>query len=205
MVVIFVSIGGNPNFPQVDKHFSPNLYKVQNLYILMDFYLVLSRGVFPRSSQLNNYSVKPLVMYIISLKWMANVDIVFHRVLLVSMQICLSMRIGRYFTGQAPTILVKLISNINLALMMWRWGILWIEHWFLNNILNYKARQGRIQIQSAHAGHDLCNKGAVCSLEVRKFLLKWLQVLRSSRVLSRIWIPGHAQVRHSHAKLPLTS
>jgi hypothetical protein len=41
------SIYGNPNPPRVDFL---NLYKVYNLYILMDFYLVLSRRVCPRSS-----------------------------------------------------------------------------------------------------------------------------------------------------------
>jgi hypothetical protein len=41
---------GNPNYLLVDKLFLPNLYKLHNLYILMDFYLVLSRRVCPRSS-----------------------------------------------------------------------------------------------------------------------------------------------------------
>jgi hypothetical protein len=38
------NIYGNPNSPQVDKIFFLNLYKVYNLYILMDFYLVLWNG-----------------------------------------------------------------------------------------------------------------------------------------------------------------
>jgi hypothetical protein len=33
----------NPNSPQANKFFFPNLYKGYNLFILMDFYLVLSR------------------------------------------------------------------------------------------------------------------------------------------------------------------
>jgi hypothetical protein len=41
------NIYGNP---QADKLFFLNLYKVYNLYILMDFYLVLLRRVCPRSS-----------------------------------------------------------------------------------------------------------------------------------------------------------
>jgi hypothetical protein len=44
------NIYGNPNFPRVDKLFFPNLYKIYNLYILMDFHLILSRRVYPRSS-----------------------------------------------------------------------------------------------------------------------------------------------------------
>ena len=44
----------NSNILQEDKIFFPNLYKsIQNFYILMDFYLFLSMGVCPRSSQLN--------------------------------------------------------------------------------------------------------------------------------------------------------
>jgi hypothetical protein len=45
------NIYGNPNSPRADKLFFLNLYKVYNLYILMDFYLVLLREVYPRSSQ----------------------------------------------------------------------------------------------------------------------------------------------------------
>jgi hypothetical protein len=44
------NIYGNPNFLSTDKLFFLNLYKVYNLYILMDFYLVLLRRVCPRSS-----------------------------------------------------------------------------------------------------------------------------------------------------------
>jgi hypothetical protein len=44
------NIYGNPNSLQADKLFFLNLYKVCNLYTLMDFYLVLSRRVCPRSS-----------------------------------------------------------------------------------------------------------------------------------------------------------
>jgi hypothetical protein len=73
MVVCFVSFGtkslfdrrkfvhninGNPNSPQVNTLFFPNLYKVHNMYILMDFYLVLSKGVYPRSSQPKGHSAK---------------------------------------------------------------------------------------------------------------------------------------------------
>jgi hypothetical protein len=35
------NIYGNPKVPQVDKLFFLNIYKVYNLYILMNFYLVL--------------------------------------------------------------------------------------------------------------------------------------------------------------------
>jgi hypothetical protein len=42
----------------MDKLFFRNLYKVYNLYILMDFYLVLSRRVCPRSSQPDGCIVK---------------------------------------------------------------------------------------------------------------------------------------------------
>jgi hypothetical protein len=52
------NIYGNPNFPQANKLFFLNLYKLHNLYILMDFYLVLSREVYPRSSQPHGHSVK---------------------------------------------------------------------------------------------------------------------------------------------------
>jgi hypothetical protein len=37
----------NPNSSRANKVFFLNLYKVYNLYILMDFYLVLSREVCP--------------------------------------------------------------------------------------------------------------------------------------------------------------
>jgi hypothetical protein len=52
------NIYGNPNSPQADKLFFLNLYKVYNLYILMDFYLVFSREVCPRSSRSHGRSVK---------------------------------------------------------------------------------------------------------------------------------------------------
>jgi hypothetical protein len=51
-------IYGNPNPPQANKFFFPNLYKLHNSYILMDFYLILSREVCPRSSQLHGRSIK---------------------------------------------------------------------------------------------------------------------------------------------------
>jgi hypothetical protein len=41
------NIYGNPNSHRADKLFFLNLYKVFNLYILMNFYLVLSREVCP--------------------------------------------------------------------------------------------------------------------------------------------------------------
>jgi hypothetical protein len=41
-----------------NKLFFLNLYNVYNLYILMDFYLALKREACPRSSRLNNHSVK---------------------------------------------------------------------------------------------------------------------------------------------------
>jgi hypothetical protein len=41
------NIYGNPNLPRVDKLFFPNLYKLHNLYILMDFYIVFLREVCP--------------------------------------------------------------------------------------------------------------------------------------------------------------
>jgi hypothetical protein len=47
------NIYGNPNFPRADKLFFLNLYKIYNLYILKDFYLVLSRRVCPSSSQVS--------------------------------------------------------------------------------------------------------------------------------------------------------
>jgi hypothetical protein len=37
------NIYGNPNSHQEDKLFFPNLYKLHNFHILMDFYLVLLR------------------------------------------------------------------------------------------------------------------------------------------------------------------
>jgi hypothetical protein len=52
------NIYGNPNSPQADKLFFLNLYKVYNLYSLMDFYLVLWKRVCPRSSQSHSRSVK---------------------------------------------------------------------------------------------------------------------------------------------------
>jgi hypothetical protein len=48
------NINGNSNSLEEDKIFFPNLYKsIHNLYVLMDFYLVFSMEVCPRSSQLN--------------------------------------------------------------------------------------------------------------------------------------------------------
>jgi hypothetical protein len=52
------NIYGNPNSPQADKFFFPNLYKLHYLYILMDFYLVLLRRVCTNFSQPNGRSVK---------------------------------------------------------------------------------------------------------------------------------------------------
>jgi hypothetical protein len=52
------NICGNLNSRQADKLFFPNLYKLHNLFILIDFYLVLLREVFPRSFQPHNHSVK---------------------------------------------------------------------------------------------------------------------------------------------------
>jgi hypothetical protein len=37
------NINENPNSPQREKFFFPNLHKLHNLNILMDFYLVLSK------------------------------------------------------------------------------------------------------------------------------------------------------------------
>jgi hypothetical protein len=66
MAILFVSFGAkslssggkfvhkiskNQNCAQKDKLFFPNLCKLHNLYILMEFYLVLLREVCPRSSQ----------------------------------------------------------------------------------------------------------------------------------------------------------
>jgi hypothetical protein len=39
------NIHENPNSPQADKPFFPNLYKLHYLYVLMYFYLVPSRRV----------------------------------------------------------------------------------------------------------------------------------------------------------------
>lgn len=50
----------NPNSRQTDKLFFPKLYKVFNLYILMDFYLVLSRRLCPRSSRPTPIVNRPL-------------------------------------------------------------------------------------------------------------------------------------------------
>jgi hypothetical protein len=44
-------IYGNPNSPKADKLFISNLYKIYNLYILMEFYKVPSRRVYPTSSR----------------------------------------------------------------------------------------------------------------------------------------------------------
>jgi hypothetical protein len=52
------NIYGNPNSSRADKILFPNLYKLHNLYILMDFYLVLLREVCTRSSQLYGCSMK---------------------------------------------------------------------------------------------------------------------------------------------------
>ena len=52
------NINGNPNSSWENKLFFLNLYKLQNLYILMDFYLVFSRGVCARSFWPNGHSVK---------------------------------------------------------------------------------------------------------------------------------------------------
>jgi hypothetical protein len=56
---IFVQdIYGKPNSPWANKILFPNLYKLYNLYILMDFYLIVLREVCTRSSQLHGRSVK---------------------------------------------------------------------------------------------------------------------------------------------------
>jgi hypothetical protein len=48
---IFVyNFNGNPNALQDNKLFFPNLYKLYNLCILMNFHLVILRGICPRSS-----------------------------------------------------------------------------------------------------------------------------------------------------------
>jgi hypothetical protein len=49
---------GNPNSPQANKLFFPNVYKLYNFYFLSDFYLVLCREVCSRSSLPNGCSVK---------------------------------------------------------------------------------------------------------------------------------------------------
>jgi hypothetical protein len=67
-------IYGNPNFPQANKFFFPNSYKLHNLYILMDFY---SCKVCPMSSQSHGLSVKhPCIMW-----WLWDVS----RVLIMSL------------------------------------------------------------------------------------------------------------------------
>jgi hypothetical protein len=43
------NINGNSNSSQMDKLSFPNLYKLHNLNDLMDFYLVSSRKICPRS------------------------------------------------------------------------------------------------------------------------------------------------------------
>jgi hypothetical protein len=50
------NIDGNPNSPRTSKFFFLNLYKVYNLCILMDFYLVLWRTFVqgPRSIVMNH-------------------------------------------------------------------------------------------------------------------------------------------------------
>jgi hypothetical protein len=48
----------NPNTPRANKSFVPKLYKFYNLYILIDFYLVLWREVCSRSSQPHGHSMK---------------------------------------------------------------------------------------------------------------------------------------------------
>jgi hypothetical protein len=56
------NIYGNPNSCRADKLFFLNLYKVYNLYILMNIYRVLQREDCLRSSQPHGQSVKhPLV------------------------------------------------------------------------------------------------------------------------------------------------
>jgi hypothetical protein len=37
------NFSGNPNSPQENKPFFPNIYKLHNLYLLMNFYLILLR------------------------------------------------------------------------------------------------------------------------------------------------------------------
>jgi hypothetical protein len=44
-----LGVNGNPNSFVMGKLFFPNLYKLHNFNILMDFYLVLLREVCPRS------------------------------------------------------------------------------------------------------------------------------------------------------------
>jgi hypothetical protein len=55
------NIYGNPNCARLDKLFFPNLYKLYNMSILMDFYLVPLREVCPRSSRPDGCSVKRLL------------------------------------------------------------------------------------------------------------------------------------------------
>jgi hypothetical protein len=52
------NIYGNPNCPQVDKLFFPNLYKLHSLYILIGFYLVFLREVYPGSFCSDSHSGK---------------------------------------------------------------------------------------------------------------------------------------------------
>jgi hypothetical protein len=60
-------INDNLDSPWEDKPFFPNLYKLHNLYTLMDFHLVLLRGVCLKSSQPNDCSIKrPWGIYPIS-------------------------------------------------------------------------------------------------------------------------------------------
>ena len=53
----------DPNSSQMDKFFFLNLYKIYNLSILIDFYLILSSRICPRSSQPHGHSVKPPLCY----------------------------------------------------------------------------------------------------------------------------------------------
>jgi hypothetical protein len=57
------NINGNPHSPQVDKIFFPNFYKIQNLYILMDIYFILSKKACLRSSRSDGYSMKRPLIY----------------------------------------------------------------------------------------------------------------------------------------------
>jgi hypothetical protein len=61
--ILICNIYRNPNSPQTDKLLFPNLYKVYNLYILMDFYLILLRRVCTRSSQPDDCSQGCLCAY----------------------------------------------------------------------------------------------------------------------------------------------
>ena len=49
---------GNPNSLWMNKPFFPKLYKLYNLYILMDFYLALLKKICPRSSWSDTLSVE---------------------------------------------------------------------------------------------------------------------------------------------------